>query len=165
VQTRYEPTTINDLQKCLDGCSDKMRVEVKDGISLDVKTVADLRFLLVWPSGLAVVVPDERDRRESVVVVERRNAPPLSAAVDDQWVQRRILHRAITTVKRSATSDEAGSSRWRPIGSWTSGQKLTRDCRAACCENRTLKDEGKTSIRSIFSTAKNKNAPVEIAKK
>ena len=53
----YEPTTINDLQKCLDGCSDKMRVEVKDGVSLDVKTVADLRFLLVWPSGLAVVVP------------------------------------------------------------------------------------------------------------
>jgi hypothetical protein len=40
MQTRYEPTTINDLQKCLDGCSDKMRVEVKDGISLDVKTVA-----------------------------------------------------------------------------------------------------------------------------
>jgi hypothetical protein len=29
MQTRYEPTTINDLQKCLDGCSDKMRVEVK----------------------------------------------------------------------------------------------------------------------------------------
>jgi len=73
MQTRYEPTTINDLQKCLDGCSDKMRVEVKDGISLDVKTVADLRFLLVWPSGLAVVVPDERDRRESVVVIERRS--------------------------------------------------------------------------------------------
>ena len=73
MQTRYEPTTINDLQKCLDGCSDKMRVEVKDGISLDVKTVADLRFLLVWPSGLAVVVPDERDCRESVVVVERKS--------------------------------------------------------------------------------------------
>ena len=61
MQTRYEPTTINDLQKCLDGCSDTMRVKVKDGISLDVKTVADLRFLLVWPSGLAVVVPDERE--------------------------------------------------------------------------------------------------------
>ena len=73
MQTRYEPTTINDLQKCLDGCSDKMRVEVKDGISLDVKTVADLRFLLVWPSGLAVAVPDERDRRESVVLVERKS--------------------------------------------------------------------------------------------
>jgi hypothetical protein len=50
-----------------------MRVEVKDGISLNVKTVADLRFLLVWTSGLAVVVPDERDRRESVVVVERKS--------------------------------------------------------------------------------------------
>jgi hypothetical protein len=59
MQTRYEPTTINDLQKCLDGCGDKMRVEVKGGVSLDVKTVADLRSLLVWPSGLAVVVPDE----------------------------------------------------------------------------------------------------------
>ena len=35
--------------------------------------MADLRFLLVWPSGLAVVVPDERDRRESVVVVERKS--------------------------------------------------------------------------------------------
>ena len=73
MQTRYEPATINDLQKCLDGCSDKMRVEVKDGISLDVKTVADLRFLLVWPSGLAVVVPEERDHRESIVVVERKS--------------------------------------------------------------------------------------------
>jgi hypothetical protein len=49
MQARYEPTTINDLQKCLDGCGDKMRVEVKDDISLDVKTVAELRFLLVWP--------------------------------------------------------------------------------------------------------------------
>ena len=37
MQTRYEPTTINDLQKCLDGCSDKMRVEVKDGISIGRK--------------------------------------------------------------------------------------------------------------------------------
>jgi hypothetical protein len=73
MQTRYEPTTINDLQKCLDGCSDKMRVEVRGGVSLDVKTVADLRSLLVWPSGLAVVVPDERDRLESVVVVERKS--------------------------------------------------------------------------------------------
>jgi hypothetical protein len=73
MQTRYEPTMINDLQKCLDGCSDKMRVEVKGGVSLDVKTVADLRSLLVWPSGLAVVVPDERDRPESVVVVERKS--------------------------------------------------------------------------------------------
>ena len=73
MQTRYEPTTINVLQKCLDDCSDEMRVEVKDGISLDVKTVADLRFLLVWPSDLALVVPDERDRRESVVVVEQKS--------------------------------------------------------------------------------------------
>jgi hypothetical protein len=73
MQTRYEPTTINDLQKCLDGCSDKMRVEVKDGVSLDVKTVAELRFLLVWSSGLAMVVPDDRDPRESVVVVERKS--------------------------------------------------------------------------------------------
>ena len=73
MQTRYEPTTINDLQKCLDGCSDKMRVEVKAGVSLDVKTVADLRTLLVWPSGLAVVIPDEGDRPDSVVVVERQS--------------------------------------------------------------------------------------------
>jgi hypothetical protein len=73
MQTPYEPTTINDLQKCLDGCSDKMRVEVKGGVSLDVKTVADLRSLLVWPSGLAVVVPHDRDRPESVVVVERKS--------------------------------------------------------------------------------------------
>ena len=73
MQMRYEPTTINDLQKCLDGCSDKMRVEVKGGVSLDVKTVADLRSLLVWPSSWAVVVPDERDRPEIVVVVERKS--------------------------------------------------------------------------------------------
>ena len=86
MQTRYEPTTINDLQKCLDGCSDKMRVEVKGGVSLDVKTVADLRSLLVWPFGLAVVVPDERGRQESP------DTPPLPAA----GVRRgngRMLHR------------------------------------------------------------------------
>jgi hypothetical protein len=58
LQTLYEPTMINDLQKCLDGCSDKMRVEVKGGVSLDVKTVADLRSLLVWPSSLAVARSD-----------------------------------------------------------------------------------------------------------
>ena len=46
-----------------------MRVEVKDGISLDVNTMAELRFLLVWSSSLAVVVPDDRDRRESVKAV------------------------------------------------------------------------------------------------
>jgi hypothetical protein len=45
MQTRYEPTMINDLQKCLDGCSDK----------------------IYGRSGLAVVVPDERNRPESVV--------------------------------------------------------------------------------------------------
>ena len=73
MQTRYEPPTINDLQKCLDGCSDKMRVEVKGGVSLDVKTVADLRSLLVWSSSWAVVVPDERDRPEGIVVVEQKS--------------------------------------------------------------------------------------------
>lgn len=38
-----------------------------------VKTVADLRSLLVWPEGLALVVRRETDRRLSYVGVERRS--------------------------------------------------------------------------------------------
>ena len=47
-----------------------MRVEVKGGVSLDVKTVADLRALNAWSPDWALIVRYERQRPENVVRVE-----------------------------------------------------------------------------------------------
>jgi hypothetical protein len=46
-----------------------MKVEVKRGVPVVAKTVADLRALTTWPSGLVLIVPRER-YSESVVVVD-----------------------------------------------------------------------------------------------
>jgi hypothetical protein len=72
MQTRYEPKTIHELQKCLEGCRDKMPVEVR-GVSLDAKTVADLRSLLAWPPGVVIDVHNDPDPRFSFVKVERKS--------------------------------------------------------------------------------------------
>jgi len=44
---RYTPTTINDLRRCLGDCPNEMKVEFEKGFPFSVKTVADLRALLV----------------------------------------------------------------------------------------------------------------------
>jgi hypothetical protein len=67
---RYRPETIGMLRICLGGCPDDMEVEVKPGVPLVAKTVADLRALNAWSPNWALIVPYERQRPESVVEVE-----------------------------------------------------------------------------------------------
>jgi hypothetical protein len=47
-----------------------MEVEVKLGVPLVAKTVAELRALNAWSPDWALIVPYERQRPESVVEVE-----------------------------------------------------------------------------------------------
>jgi len=67
---RYRPETIGMLRICLGGCPDDMEVEVKPGVPLVAKIVADLRALNAWSPDWALIVPYERQRPESVVEVE-----------------------------------------------------------------------------------------------
>ena len=67
---RYKPETIDEVRTCLD-CPDYMKVEVKGDAPVAAKTVADLRSLATWPSGLILNFPRPGDRYpESVVEVE-----------------------------------------------------------------------------------------------
>jgi len=62
---RYTPKTLDEVRRCLGGCSGEMQVEVEDGIPVMAKTVADLHALSTWPPGDWVL-----DVRYSVVRVE-----------------------------------------------------------------------------------------------
>ena len=68
---RYPAETIEAVRKHLVSYRDNMRVEVKDGIPVTAKTVADLRALPTWPEGLVLDVHIDLDPRLSVVRVER----------------------------------------------------------------------------------------------
>ena len=68
----YKPDTIDDVRLVLRGLDHRMKVEIEPGIPLAAKTVWDLRARDIWPSDLRLIVPDEPDRSESVVKVERR---------------------------------------------------------------------------------------------
>jgi hypothetical protein len=70
--TQYSPDTIEGLCKVLRGLSHRMKVEIEPGIPLAAKNLADLRARTSWPPGLRLIAPDEPDRPESVVKVERR---------------------------------------------------------------------------------------------
>jgi hypothetical protein len=48
-----------------------MKVEVQHGVPLVATTVADLRSLSGWPTGLVLDVRKDSDARFSVVKVER----------------------------------------------------------------------------------------------
>jgi hypothetical protein len=65
---RYGPQTIGMLRICLGGCPDDMEVEVKLGVPLVAKTVAELRALNAWSPDWALIVPYPAPR--SVVEVE-----------------------------------------------------------------------------------------------
>jgi hypothetical protein len=45
---RYRPETTDMLRTCLGDCPDDMEVEVRPGVPLVAKTVADLRALNAW---------------------------------------------------------------------------------------------------------------------
>jgi len=68
---RYTPKTIDEVRRCIAGCSGETRVEVEDGIPVKAKTVADLRALSRWPSGNWVLdVPVNGDLQSNEVTVE-----------------------------------------------------------------------------------------------
>jgi hypothetical protein len=68
---RYLANTIDDMQKRLLGYRDNMRVEIETGVAVTAKTVADLRALPTWPTGLVLNIHIDLDPRLSVVRVER----------------------------------------------------------------------------------------------
>ena len=70
LRRRYRPQTIGMLRICLGGCPDDMEVEVKLGVPMVAKTVAELRALNAWSPDWALIVPYERQRPERVVEVE-----------------------------------------------------------------------------------------------
>jgi hypothetical protein len=59
------------MQGLLLGYRDNMRVEIDTGVTVAGKTVADLRALSPWPSGLLLNIHVDLDPRLSVVRVER----------------------------------------------------------------------------------------------
>ena len=59
------------MQKRLLGYRDNMRVEIESGVAVTAKTVADLRALPTWPTGLVLNIHIDLDPRLSVVRVER----------------------------------------------------------------------------------------------
>ena len=68
---RHKPENIDGVRACLDGYPGDTKVEVKSGVPVVAKTVADLRSLSTWPPGLILNFPRPGDRYpESVVVVE-----------------------------------------------------------------------------------------------
>ncbi len=69
--SRYSANAVEDLHKALRGYRDNMRVEVDAGIDVSAKTVADLRALQSWPSGLILNIHIDLDPRFSAVKVER----------------------------------------------------------------------------------------------
>jgi len=68
---QYAPDTIDDVHLALRGLSHRMKVEIEPGVPLAANTVAGLRARATWP-GLRLIVPDEPDRLDTVVKVERR---------------------------------------------------------------------------------------------
>ena len=68
---RHPANTIEDVKKFLLGYRDNMRVEIESDVAVTAKTVADLRALPTWPSGLVLDIHVDLDPRLSVVRVER----------------------------------------------------------------------------------------------
>ena len=65
----YTPKTLDEVRRCLSGCSGQTPVELEDGIPVTAKTVADLRALSTWPRGDWVLdVPVNGDQQHSVGV-------------------------------------------------------------------------------------------------
>jgi len=69
---RLTPENMDGVKTCLMNCDAEMKVEVKRGVPVVAKTVAELRALSTWPPGLVLIVPKLGERYpESVVVVDR----------------------------------------------------------------------------------------------
>jgi hypothetical protein len=83
---RYPIPTIEEMQKHLISYRDNMRVEVKQGIPVNAKTVADLRALSTWPDGLVLNIHVDLDPRLSVLMPDDLDdaRPPPSAALTAQ---------------------------------------------------------------------------------
>ena len=68
---RYPVETIEAMQKHLLSYRDNLRVEVKCGIPVAARTVAELRALATWPGHLVLDVHIDLDPRFSVLTVRR----------------------------------------------------------------------------------------------
>ena len=73
MEVHHTPETAAELRKILYGCPFLMKVQVKDDIPLNSKSVADLRKLTDWSSEWSVAIPFGRDPW-NIVRVERRAA-------------------------------------------------------------------------------------------
>jgi len=73
MEVHYAPETIVELRRILYGCPYLMKVQVRDEIPLNTKTVADLRKLTDWSSDWSLAIPFGRDPW-NIVKVERRKA-------------------------------------------------------------------------------------------
>jgi hypothetical protein len=58
-------------QPVLRSLSHRLKVQIEPGIPLAANTVSGLRARAIWPPGLRLVVPDDPDRPDSAVKVER----------------------------------------------------------------------------------------------
>ena len=67
---QYKPKSVAALNIALGGFPDKMRVQVDSDIRLSAKTVGQLRKVKVWPEGLVITTPQQR-QPESVVKVSK----------------------------------------------------------------------------------------------
>jgi hypothetical protein len=68
---RYRAKTIEAMRKHLLSYRDDIRVEVEHGIPVTAKTVADLRAVTTWLTGLVLDIHVDLDPRLSVVRVEQ----------------------------------------------------------------------------------------------
>ena len=64
---RFAAQSMMEVRRCVADCPADMRVDVESGIPIDAETVAELRCLPSWPSGVLIEV--HRDPT-SVSVVE-----------------------------------------------------------------------------------------------
>ena len=69
---KYTPKTLDEVRRCLGGCSGETLVDVEEGIPVTAKTVADVRALSSWPPGNWVLdIPAKGgDKQYSVVRVK-----------------------------------------------------------------------------------------------
>ena len=70
MEVHYAPETIVELRRILYGCPYLMKVQVRDEIPPNTKTVADLRKLTDWSSDWSLAIPFGRDpwnvRRQNI---------------------------------------------------------------------------------------------------
>ena len=63
---KYTPKILDEVRRCLGGCSGETLVDVEEGIPVTAKTVADVRALSSWPPGNWVLDIPAKGRRQTI---------------------------------------------------------------------------------------------------